>query len=228
MAKLVFDETGKRYYETGVQNCALYVYDKTNSKYKTGVAWNGITQVSHSPEGADDSDYYADNIKYLTLRSTENFKGSLTCYSTPEEFDACDGTLSLGGIAGVKVGQQSRLKFSLVYKTNIGNDTEGSDLGYKLHIIYNCSAGPSQRDYSSINDSPEPIELSYDFSSTPVTLDGYKAISHVEVDSRTVDKDKLAELEKKLYGDGTDETTSQPTLLMPNEIIELFNGTTSG
>lgn len=228
MAKLIFDETGKRYYETGVQNCALYVYDKTTSAYKPGVAWNGITQVSHSPEGADDNDFYADNIKYLVLRSTENFKGSLTCYSTPEEFDACDGTLELGGIAGVKVGQQTRNNFALVYKTNIGNDIQGSDLGYKLHIIYGCSASPSQRDYSTINDSPEPIELSYDFSSTPVVLDGYKAISHVEIDSRKADKEKMAELEKKLYGDGTDETANQPTLLLPAEIIELFGGTVSG
>ncbi len=220
--KIIWDETGKRFYETGVSKGVLYPIS-TGSTYGTGVAWNGLTSVSHSPEGAEDNDFYADNIKYLVLRSTENFKGSIGCYSTPKEFDQCDGTIDI--VTGVKFGQQGRKSFGLCYKTQYGNDLEGSDYSYKLHIIYGCSASPSEREYATINDSPEPIELSFDFSSTPISVDGYKPVSHIEIDSSTVDSDKLASFEEILYGKDASggEEAVDPRLPLPDEVISHFN-----
>lgn len=221
MAKLIWDNTGERFYETGVKNVALYVFDNTSGakKYKDGVAWNGVTAISESPSGAEPTALYADDKKYLNLLSAEEFAASIEAYTYPDEFAECDGSASLA--EGFTIGQQARSKFALAYKTTIGNDEAGNSLGYKLHIIYNCLAAPSEKAYNTINDSPEAITFSWEISTTPVTftINGKEySTACVTIDSRTADPSKLAALETKLFG-GT-EPDSKPTLALPNEIYD--------
>ena len=223
MAKLTWDNTGERFYETGVKNVALYVFDNTSEvkAYKEGVAWNGVTAISESPSGAEPTALYADDKKYLNLLSAEEFAASIEAYTYPDEFAECDGSASL--VTGVTVGQQTRSKFALAYKTTIGNDEAGNSLGYKLHIIYNCLAAPSEKSYNTINDSPEAITFSWEISTTPVTftVNGTEySTACVTIDSRKVIKEKLEALETKLFGGATPD--SKPTLVLPNDVYTLL------
>lgn len=212
MAKLTWDEVGERFYETGVDHGVLYVMDKT-AQYKKGVNWDGLTSVDESPDGAEANDIYADNIKYLSLTSAENFKATINAYQSPEEFDVCDGSASLA--KGVTVSQQSRRAFGFSYRSKIGNDVVGDDYGYIIHLVYNAKCAPSQRTRSTTNDSPEAVELSWEVSTTPVTIAAtdpetglpYKPTAHLQINSTLVDAAKLKALENILYGtDGTDPT----------------------
>lgn len=214
MSKLKWDQTGERLYETGVSKGVLYPY--TNNAYDNGVAWNGLINVSESPEGAEVTPLYADNIKYLNLMSAEEFKATIEAYTYPDEFAACNGEASLK--EGVSIGQQSRKLFGLSYQTKIGNDVN-SELGYKIHLIYGALAAPSEKAYATINDSPEAITFSWEISTTPVEVPGFKPTASLVIDSTKVDPTKLAEFEKKLYGDETTEAT----LPLPSEVAALFN-----
>lgn len=217
MAKLVWDKTGDRLYETGVKNGVLYI--PTAGVYSKGVAWNGLTAVTESPSGAEATALYADDTKYLSLMSTEEFGATIEAYTYPDEFAACDGSAELAG--GVMIGQQKRSTFGLCYKTTIGNDTEGNDHGYKLHIIYGALAKPSERAYASINDSPEAITFSWEITTTPVNVTGAKPTASLVIDSTKADPSKLAALEDILYGkDG--EPASEPRLPLPDEIKTLM------
>lgn len=217
MAKLVWDAAGQKTYETGVDHGVLYDVD-SNGAYVNGVAWNGLTAITESPSGAENTDLYADNIKYLILKSAEQFGGTITAYTYPEEFEKHDGSADLS--TGVKIGQQSRTPFGLCYRTNIGNDTDGNDHGYKLHLIYGASANPSERNYQTINDSPESIEFSWEFSTTPVTVKDHKPTASVIIDSTKVNETKLKALEAILYGtDGTGTSTgTTPRMPLPDEV----------
>ena len=214
MSKLVWDQTGERLYETGVKQGVLYVFK--NGKYEKGVAWNGLTAVTESPSGAEATALYADDIKYLNLISAEEFGGTIEAYMSPVEFDECDGTASLA--EGVSIGQQKRATFALCYRTALGNDVDGSDYGYKIHIIYGATASPSERAYASINDSPEAMTLSWEFTTTPVSVAGFKPTSLVTIDSTKVDATKLKALEDKLYGTESEESS----LVLPDEIATMF------
>lgn len=214
MAKLVWDKTGERYYETGTKNGVLY--PMVAGAYPKGVAWNGLTAVTQSPSGAEATPLYADDIKYLNLYSAEEFGGTIEAYTYPDEFAACDGSASIA--TGVTIGQQTRQGFGFCYRTVLGNDTETNDHGYKLHLIYGAMASPSERAYATVNDSPEPITMSWEFTTTPVTVEGFKPTSYVCVDSTKVDAGKLAELEAILYGSESEEAR----LPLPDEIIELI------
>ncbi len=214
MSKLVWDKAGEHYYETGVDHGVLYV--RTAGTYGKGVAWNGLTAVTESPSGAESNPLYADNIKYLNLISTEEFGATIEAYTYPKEFEACDGTAELAD--GVTIGQQNRSTFGLCYRTKIGNDVDGDTLGYKLHIIYGCLASPSEKNYQTVNDSPEAISFSWEISTTPVEVTGKLPTACLTIDSRTVDAAKLATLETKLYG----SEDTEPTLLMPDEIATMF------
>lgn len=221
MGKLVWDKTGERYYETGVKNGVLYVVDGTG-KYGKGVAWNGLTKVTESPSGAEASPLYADNIKYLNLISAEEFGCTIDAYTYPDEFTACDGSAELA--SGVAIGQQSRKTFGFCYRTECGNDTLGTDYGYKIHIVYGATASPSSKDYQSINDNPEAITLSWEVKTTPVevttAIDGKKPkpTATLIIDSTKVEAEKLALIEAKLYGSEQEE----PTLLLPDEVVALL------
>lgn len=214
MSKIVWDKTGERYYETGVKNGVLYVYDK--GAYGTGVAWNGLTAVTESPSGAEATALYADDIKYLNLMSNEEFGGTIEAYTYPDEFKACNGEAELA--AGVTIGAQSRKTFGFCYRTTLGNDTEGNDYGYKLHLVYGALASVSEKAFATINDSPEAITFSWEFTTTPVEVTGHKPTACVTIDSTKVDAEKLAALETKLYGSESEE----PTLPMPDEIATMF------
>ena len=217
MAKLVWDKTGDRLYETGVKNGVLYI--PTAGVYSKGVAWNGLTAVTESPSGAEATALYADDIKYLSLMSTEEFGATIEAYTYPDEFAACDGSAELAD--GVMIGQQKRSTFGLCYKTTIGNDTEGNDHGYKLHIIYGALAAPSEKAYASINDSPEAITFSWEITTTPVNVTGAKPTASLVIDSTKADPSKLAALEDILYGkDG--EPGNEPRLPLPDEIKSLM------
>lgn len=217
MAKLVWDKTGDRLYETGVKNGVLYI--PTAGVYSKGVAWNGLTAVTESPSGAEATALYADDTKYLSLMSTEEFGATIEAYTYPDEFAACDGSAELAD--GVMIGQQKRSTFGLCYKTTIGNDTEGNDHGYKLHIIYGALAAPSEKAYASINDSPEAITFSWEITTTPVNVTGAKPTASLVIDSTKADPSKLAALEDILYGkDG--EPASEPRLPLPDEIKTLM------
>jgi hypothetical protein len=219
MAKLVWDEAGKHVYETGVSKGVLYVMSDTPGTYEKGVAWNGLSSVSESPTGAEVSAIYADNIKYLNLMSREEFEGSIEAYTYPDEFMACDGSASPEDAKGFVVGQQDRKTFAFCYQTKIGNDLN-PEAGYKIHIIYGALASPSERSYETVNDSPEAMTFSWDITTTPVAVTGFKPTAHVELDSTKIDKTKLEKIEAKLYG--TDEPSGEPTLLMPDEIINML------
>lgn len=217
MAKLVWDKTGDRLYETGVKNGVLYI--PTAGVYSKGVAWNGLTAVTESPSGAEATALYADDTKYLSLMSTEEFGATIEAYTYPDEFAACDGSAELAD--GVMIGQQKRSTFGLCYKTTIGNDTEGNDHGYKLHIIYGALAAPSEKAYASINDSPEAITFSWEITTTPVNVTGAKPTASLVIDSTKADPSKLAALEDILYGkDG--EPANEPRLPLPDEIKSLM------
>lgn len=219
MAKLVWDEAGKHIYETGVSKGVLYVMSNTPGTYEKGVAWNGLSSVSESPTGAEVSAIYADNIKYLNLMSREEFEGSIEAYTYPDEFMACDGSASPENAKGFVVGQQDRKTFAFCYQTKVGNDLN-PEAGYKIHIIYGALASPSERSYETVNDSPEAMTFSWDITTTPVAVTGFKPTAHVELDSTKIDKTKLEKIEAKLYG--TDEPSGEPTLLMPDEIIGML------
>ena len=215
MSTLVWDQTGERLYETGVKNGVLYVATEGNP-YGKGVAWNGLTAVTESPSGAEATALYADDIKYLNLISAEELGGTIEAYMYPDEFAACNGEASLAG--GVSVGQQSRSKFGLCYRTVLGNDTENNEYGYKLHLIYGAQASPSERAYATINDSPEAITMSWEFTTTPVSVAGMKPTSIITIDSTKADKTCLAALEAVLYG--TEE--KEAYLPLPDEVKTLM------
>lgn len=215
MSKIVWDAVGEHIFETGVRNGVLYLKDAQGA-YSTGVAWNGLTSVSESPEGAEPTDLYADDIKYLTLMSAENFKATIEAYTYPDEFAECDGSATIAD--GVTIGQQSRKPFGLCYRTAIGNDTNGNEHGYKLHIVYGCQASPSEKQYSTINDSPEAITFSWEVSTTPVNVNGKKPAATLIIDSTKADKSKLTALEDILYG----SVETEPRLPLPDEIATLM------
>lgn len=214
MPKIKWDQTGERFYETGVSKGVLYPY--ANNNYAKGVAWNGLTNVSESPEGAEATPLYADNIKYLNLMSAEEFKATIEAYTYPDEFAACNGEASLQN--GVSIGQQKRSQFGLSYQTKIGNDVD-SELGYKIHLVYGALAAPSEKAYATVNDSPEAITFSWEISTTPVEVPGFKPTASLVIDSTKVDAEKLAAFEKILYGDDTNEAR----LPLPSEVATLFN-----
>ncbi len=216
MAKLVWDKVGERFYETGTSKGVLYPQDSTGA-YPKGVVWNGLTAVTESPSGAEATDLYADDIKYASLRSAETFGGTIEAYTYPDEFAACDGSAEVA--KGVTIGQQSRNSFGLSYVTQIGNDTSTSeDDGYKLHIVYGATASPSEKAYTTINDSPEAITFSWELSTTPVNVPGHKPTATIVINSLKADAAKLKALEDILYG--TEE--GEPRLPLPEEIITLF------
>lgn len=216
MKKLTWDETGARLYETGTKMGVLYPQDESGA-YPKGVAWNGLMSVTESPSGAEASPLYANDTKYLELYSNEDFGCTIGAYTYPEEFAECDGSAALG--KGVYAGQQPRKTFGLSYRTVIGNDVKGSDYGYKLHLIYGMKASPSEKGYSSINDSPEALEFSWECTTTPVNVDGFKPTAHIEIDSTKIDAAKLTKIEEKLYGSDSLEAS----LPLPDEIIVILN-----
>lgn len=217
MAVITWDETGKRFYETGVDHGVLYPISESG-KYTPGVAWNGLTALTETPEGAEIEDIYADNIKYLSLLSAETFGGTIEAYTYPDEFMECDGSKELA--AGVVAYQQTRKTFGLCYRTVLGNDVDGNDKGYKLHLIYGCKASVTERAYSTINDSPEAVTFSWEFKSTPVTVSkaGFKPTSCIVIDSTKVAKEKMTLLENKLYGD----VSTEPELPLPDEVLSII------
>ena len=217
MAKLVWDESGKRLYETGVEKGVLYVQGE-NGQYEQGVAWNGLTAVTESPSGAEPTALYADDIKYLELFSAEEFGATIEAYTYPEEFEACDGSASLG--TGVTIGQQDRKAFGLCYRTIVGNDVKGNENGYKLHLIYGAKAKPSEKAYATVNDSPEAVTFSWEVTTTPVNVAGFKPTASVTIDSTKIEAGKLKAIEDKLYGTQDQE----PTLLSPDEIAQIVKG----
>lgn len=216
MSKLVWDQSGKRLYETGVDHGVLYPI-QTGGVYSKGVAWNGLTAVTESPSGADVNDIYADNMKYLGLVGAEKFGATVEAYTYPDEFAECDGSVEL--VNGATIGQQNRKVFGMVYRTVIGNDVDGNEHGYKLHLIYGATAAPSEKAYNTINEDPEAITFSWELSTTPVNVTGHKPTASLTIDSTKADPTKLAELEKILFGD----TETEPRLPLPDEIAQLLN-----
>lgn len=215
MARLIWDEVGQRFFETGVKNGVLYVQDNDGS-YKNGVVWNGLTAVTESPSGAEETPLYADDVKYLTLRSAEEFGATVEAYTYPEEFEQCDGSASIAD--GVTIGQQARRAFGLCYRTSVGNDIQGQNYSYKLHLIYGCTVAPSEKSYSTINDNPEAITFSWELSTVPVPVDGFSPTASLVIDASKVDEGKMQLLENALFGDESNEAK----LLLPNEIMELL------
>lgn len=214
MAKLVWDATGKKLYESGVDHGVLYPI--SNGAYPKGVVWNGLTSVSESPEGGDENAFYADNIKYGSLRGTEDFGGTIEAYTYPKEFEECDGSAEVA--AGVVIGQQNRKTFGMSYRTLIGNDEDNLDHGYKLHLVWGATCSPSEKSYETINDSPEAITFSWEFKTVPVPVTGWKPISVMTIDSTKADATKLAALEEILYGGDSTEAR----LPLPDEIVTLM------
>lgn len=223
MSRLTWDNNGERLYETGVKQGVLYPI-QPDGKYSKGVAWNGLTAVTESPSGAEATALYADDIKYLNLISNEEFGATIEAYTYPDEFAECDGSASL--VDGVTLGQQKRKTFGLCYRTSLGNDVDGNDYGYKLHLVYGCLAAPSEKAYATINDSPEAITFSWEVSTTPVSVAGFKPTSQITIDSTKADKTKLTALEDILYGkDGTGDGQTgavEARLPLPDEIKTLM------
>lgn len=229
MAKLVWDAVGEHYYETGVDHGVLYVVDETktdDNKYGKGIVWNGLTTVSENPSGAEPTALWADNIKYLNLMSAEDFACTIEAYTYPDEFMQCDGSAELAD--GVFIRQQKRKSFGFTYRTRIGNDVDGDDKGYKIHIVYGCLASPSERSYATVNDSPEAITFSWEVNTTPVnvsdiTVDGttkkFRPTAYLEVDSTKIDAAKLTLIENKLYG----TENSEAALPLPDEVLAIIN-----
>ena len=216
MPKLTWDNTGERIFETGVKQGVLYPI-QSDGKYTKGVAWNGLTAVTESPSGAEATPLYADDIKYLNLLSNEEFGATIEAYTYPDEFAECDGSAELA--TGVMIGQQKRKVFGLCYRTTIGNDVDGNDHGYKLHLIYGCLAAPSEKAYSTINDSPEAITFSWEVTTTPVNVEGFKPTSQITIDSTKADPTKLAALEAVLYG----AEAAEAKLPLPDEVATLMS-----
>ena len=215
MTKLVWDKTGERFYETGVKNGVLY--PMVDGAYPKGVVWNGLTAVTESPSGAEATPLYADDIKYLNLMSAEEFGATIEAYTYPDEFAECDGSATLG--TGVTIGQQPRKTFGMSYKTTMGNDVDNDKHGYKLHLIYGAMASPSEKAYSTINDSPEAITFSWELTTTPVNVTGFKPTASLTIDSTKVEPDKLAAIEALLYGGDSTEAK----LPLPDEIAAIIN-----
>lgn len=216
MAKLEWDKTGERLFETGVSNGVIYPQD-TSGKYPNGAAWNGLTAITESPSGAEPTPLYADNIKYLTLMSAEEFGFSIEAYMYPEEFAECNGEGEL--VTGVRLGQQKRKSFGLSYKTLLGNDVDGEAHGYKLHLVYGALAAPSEKARNTVNDSPEATTMSWECTTTPVAVEGFKPTAHIEIDSTAVTTDKLKKLEDILYGRDSEGTARLP---LPDEVKKIL------
>ena len=215
MSKLVWDKTGERLYETGVKQGDLYP-QAAGGNYPKGVAWNGLTNITESPSGAEATALYADDIKYLNLVSAEELGGTIEAYTYPDEFAECDGSAAL--TEGVFIGQQDRKTFGLCYRTTLGNDVDSNGHGYKLHLIYGALAAPSEKAYATINDSPEAITFSWEFKTTPVNVTGHKPTASLTLDSTKVSETKMAALEKVLYGDGDTEAR----LPLPDEVVQIL------
>ena len=221
MSRIKWDNAGERYYETGVKMGVLYPI-QDGGVYTKGVAWNGLTAVTESPSGAEATALYADDIKYLNLMSNEEFGATIEAYTYPDEFAECDGSVALS--QGVMIGQQKRKTFGLCYRTALGNDVDGSDYGYKLHLVYGCLAAPTEKAYATINDSPEAITFSWEVSTTPVNVTGHKPTSQITIDSTKVDETKLKNLEDILYGkDGEGPAATEPKLPLPDEVAAIFS-----
>jgi len=217
MAELKWDQVGERLYETGVDHGVLYI-PTSAGVYSNGYAWNGLVSVTESPSGAESNKQYADNGVYLNLISAEEFGGTIEAFTSPKEFDQCDGSAT--PVPGVSIGQQPRKSFGLSYRTRVGNDTEGTEHGYKIHLIYGALAAPTEKAFASINDSPEAITLSWEMSTTPVEVPGHKASASISIDSTLVDPTALAALEEILYG----SLTTPARLPLPAEVLEIFEG----
>ena len=215
MAKLEWDKVGEHFYETGVDHAVLYLRDNAG-KYTKGYAWSGVTSISESPSGAEASAQYADNQKYLTLISAEEFGMTIEAFTFPSEFDECNGEVEAA--EGVRIGQQKRSTFGLSYRTKVGNDVDGQDKHYKLHLVYGCTASPSERAYATVNESPEAMTFSWEISTNPENVTGQKPTSLITIDSREADPEKLKQLETMLYG-GEAEEAKLPS---PDEVIALF------
>lgn len=215
MSKLIWDKTGERFYETGVEKGVLY--PAKDGTYPKGVVWNGLTAVTESPSGAEAAPFYADNIKYLNLMSNEEFGATIEAYTYPDEFAQCDGSAEIA--VGVSIGQQKRSAFGMSYVTKLGNDVDGSDYGYKLHLIYGALASPSEKGYATVNESPEAITFSWEVSTTPVTVPGFKPTVSVTIDSTKVNADELVALEDILYG----SEAAEARLPLPEELITIFS-----
>lgn len=216
MAKIIWDKTGERLYETGVKQGVLYIMD-SEGKYPAGVPWNGLTAVTESPSGAESTPLYADDIKYLNLVSAEEFGATIEAYTYPDEFTQCDGSAAL--LPGVNIGQQARKTFGLCYTTTVGNDIDGNAHGYKLHIIYGALAAPSEKAYATINDSPEAITFSWEVSTTPVNVTGFKPTASITIDSTKVEEAQMKAVEDALYGTEDKEAY----LPLPDEIKTLMS-----
>lgn len=215
MAKLVFNNVGERLFETGVKNGVLYVMGDDGT-YENGVVWNGLTAVTESPSGAETTPLYADDVKYVVIYAAEEFGATVEAYTYPEEFEECDGSASI--FEGITIGQQTRKSFGMCYKTSVGNDVQGQDFGYKIHIIYGAKAAPSEKSYSTINDSPEAVTFSWELSTVPVPVEGFNPTATMVIDSTRVPAEKLALIEDKLYGTESEEAT----LPLPNELLALL------
>lgn len=213
--KIVWDAAGDKRYERGVSKGVLFP-TKTDGSYDIGVAWNGLTNVNESPDGGEATDMWADNIKYGTLRSVENHKGSIEAYTYPDKFAECDGNAE--PVPGLRLGQQTRKPFGFSYRTEIGSDSN-PELGYKIHLVYGATASPSEKTHETVNDSSDISPISWDYETVPVAVDGYKPVAHLEIDSTKVDPTQLAKLEAKLYG----SETADPQLPMPAEVISMLN-----
>ena len=220
MSKLIWDKTGERLYETGVNKGVLYPQDTTGA-YPKGVVWNGLTAVTESPSGAEATPLYADNIKYLNLMSAEEFGATIEAYTYPDEFSVCNGEAAL--TEGVSIGQQARKAFGMSYQTKVGNDID-SEHGYKIHLIYGALASPSEKAYSTINDSPEAITFSWEVTTTPVEVTGFKPTATLVIDSTKVEESKMAAIEAILYGSESEEAR----LPLPDEVLSIINGTVAG
>lgn len=215
MAKLVFNNVGERLFETGVKNGVLYVMGEDGT-YENGVVWNGLTAVTESPSGAETTPLYADDVKYVVIYAAEEFGATVEAYTYPEEFEQCDGSASI--FEGITIGQQTRKSFGMCYKTSVGNDVQGQDFGYKIHIIYGAKAAPSEKSYSTINDSPEAVTFSWELSTVPVPVEGFNPTATMVIDSTRVPAEKLALIEDKLYG----TESAEATLPLPNELLALL------
>lgn len=215
MAKLVFNNVGERLFETGVKNGVLYVMGDEGA-YENGVVWNGLTAVTESPSGAETTPLYADDVKYVVIYAAEEFGATVEAYTYPEEFEQCDGSAAIS--EGITIGQQTRKSFGMCYKTSVGNDVQGQDYGYKIHIIYGAKAAPSEKSYSTINDSPEAVTFSWELSTVPVPVEGHNPTATMVIDSTRVPAEKMALIEAKLYG----SEESDATLPLPDEILALI------
>lgn len=232
MAKLAWDQLGEKFYETGVDRGVLYKFDKSTTTYGKGVAWNGLTSVEESPSGAESNKFYADNIVYANIMSAEEFAFTINAYTYPDEFKSCNGVKTIA--TGVTIGQQTRDSFGFSYRSLIGNDTEGTDKGYKIHLVYGCLASPSSKTNSTVNESPEPGEMSWEVNTTPINVTGFKPTAHLEIDSTKFTteeaKAKLKAFENYLYGTDTEGTTTgtDPQLPLPAKVVELLGDSAQG